>query len=145
MNFHINTKALEALSFADLEALANHLHNIGNLRNSSMAHVIPANFTIDACNELAIKVFNAKTHKTQKQGIITFFSGDSIEVKPITDKELTARTINAIRRHFGMNTHAEITVQHLKALNASGVEHVRGLGVACQREIEQCLKELGII
>ena len=145
MNFHINTKALEALSYADLEAISNHLHQIGNLRNSSMAHVIPANFTIDVCQELATKVFNAKTNKMQKEGIITFFQGDNIEVKPITDKEITARTINAIRRHFGLNIHAEITVQHLKVINASGVEYVRGLGVACQREIEQCLKDLGLI
>lgn len=144
MNFHINTKALEALSYADLHAIAKHLQTISNLRNSNMSHVIPANFTIDACKELSLKVFNATTQKIQQQNIINFFKGDSIENKPIKENEISTRSINTIRAHFGLNEKEDVTVSHLKIIHNLGIKNVVGLGVTCLREIEQCLKEIGL-
>jgi hypothetical protein len=113
--------------------------------NNRLVNLDPEGTNTELDKQLLKKINQAISEKLKQQGVISFFSGDSIENKPIHEREFSARTINAIRGHFGLNSHKEITVQHLKIIHNVGSEYVRGLGVACQREIRWYLEELGII
>lgn len=143
MNFYINTKGLQDLSFADLEALHQHIVRYEDLRRNSAT--LPL-YTPELCTELKKAIYNAKNAKIFTSNLVSIFNGDSINQKPVHESELTIRTINAIRSHFGLATNKDITIEHVKTIHGlANTNHVRGLGVTCQREIRWFLEKLGVI
>jgi hypothetical protein len=131
MNFYINTKGLQDLSFADLQALKTHVdttHMVTNLRL-----------------QLAEKITIAINYKMEQNGIVTFFESNDILLKQVLDEELSERARNIIRRQFELKNTDAITIGHLKVIHQQGINGVNGLGLVTAREIRFYLLKFGLI
>ena len=141
MNFHINTKELQALSYADLEALYSQMERYEKLRSTSA--VIPL-YTPELCTEFKAAIYHALNTKILANGLVSIFKGNSITEKVVLDVELSLRVLNVTRKYFGLHTNDNITVQHIKTIYNLGFNNVSGLGMTGHREIKWFLEKLGV-